>query len=70
MKSEAKLGGTFYVWHDEGCCDNKTDDIEEARQIEKWLLDKGHHDVYIADVDGNVIYSPNEMAKEHNNEQS
>lgn len=45
----------YYIWHDEGCCDNCTDDLEEARRIEKWLLEKGQSDAYITDEDGNVI---------------
>lgn len=45
----------YYIWHDEGDCANATDDLEEARRIEKELLDDGHADVYIADEDHNVI---------------
>lgn len=46
---------SFYVWHDDGLCDDKTEDIEDARRIEKELLDDGHKDVYITDDDNNVI---------------
>lgn len=44
----------FYIWHDEGCCDNKTDDIKEARRIEKEFLDEGIN-AYITDDDNNII---------------
>ena len=46
---------TYYVWHDEGCCDNKTNDLEEARLIERELLDAGREDVYITNEDQEVV---------------
>ena len=46
---------SYYVWHDDGCCDNKTDDLESARRIEKELLDAGHNDVYITNADNEVV---------------
>lgn len=46
---------TYYVWHDAGCCDNKTDDLEEARSIERKLLDEGYEDVYITNADNEVV---------------
>lgn len=45
----------YYIWHDEGCCDNKTKDLAEARRIQAWLIAEGHSDVYIADADHRVI---------------
>lgn len=44
----------YYVWV-EGSCDNVTEDLEEARRWEKDFLDAGREDVYIADIDNNVI---------------
>lgn len=44
----------YYVWHDEGCCDNVTEDLEEARGWEREFLDNGI-DAYITDEDQNVI---------------
>lgn len=46
---------SYYVWHDDGCCDNKTDDLEEARRIEKALLEDGYTDVYITNSDNEVV---------------
>lgn len=46
---------TYYVWHDAGCCDNKTDDLEEARLIERELLDARHEEVYITNADNEVV---------------
>lgn len=46
---------SYYVWHDAGCCDNKTDGLEEARSIERELLDGGHKDVYITNADHEVV---------------
>lgn len=44
----------YYVWHDEGDCDNATPDLEQARQWEREFLDEGRES-YITDADGNVI---------------
>lgn len=44
----------FYIWHDEGCCDNKTSDLKEARRIKQEFIDEGVN-AYITDVDGSVI---------------
>lgn len=46
---------TYYVWHDEGCCDNSTHDLDEARRIKQALLADGHGDAYITDDDHNVV---------------
>ncbi len=46
---------TYYVRHDARCCDNKTDDLEDARRIEKELLDDGYTDVYITNSDNEVV---------------
>lgn len=51
---DKKAAPRFYVWHDEGQCNDCTDDLEVARRIEKELLHEGH-DAYITDADGNVI---------------
>ena len=45
----------YYIWHDEGCCGDKTDDLEEAHRIARILRDDGHEDVYIADEDQNIL---------------
>ncbi|MEB0032887.1 hypothetical protein QN372_19235 [Undibacterium sp. RTI2.1] len=44
----------YYVWHGEGQCDNKTDNLEEARRIKKEFLDEGIA-AYIADHENNTI---------------
>lgn len=46
---------SYYIWYDEGCCDNKTDDLEDARRIEKELLDDGYLDAYITNNDNYVV---------------
>jgi len=46
---------TYYVWHDEGCCDNSRDDLAQAREIKQQLLADGHSDAYITDSDHNVV---------------
>ena len=43
----------FYVWHGEGCCDNKCDSLEEARSIAAELR-KDHTDVYVVDANDQV----------------
>ena len=45
----------YYIWYDEGCCSDTTDDLEVARRIEKELLDDGFTDVYITDENNNVV---------------
>lgn len=47
----------YYIWHDEGCCDNREDDLEEARRVQTALMAEGHSDVYITDEDHNVVDS-------------
>ncbi|MBB5546556.1 hypothetical protein [Paraburkholderia fungorum] len=39
----------YYVWHDEGECDNKTDDLREALHIRTDLIADGHRPIYIID---------------------
>ena len=46
---------SYYVWHDEGWCDDTTDDLEEARRIEKMLLEGGYHDAYITNSDDDMV---------------
>jgi len=46
---------TYYVWHDEGCCDNSTDYLAQAREIRQQLLADGFSDAYITDSDHNVV---------------
>ena len=46
---------SYYVWHYEGRCDNTTDDLEEARRIERMLLECGYHDAYITNSDDDVV---------------
>jgi hypothetical protein len=45
----------YYIWHDEGQCHDVTDDLEDARRIEKWLVEQGQTDAYITDENHNVI---------------
>lgn len=47
----------YYIWHDEGCCDNKEKNLDEARRVQAILVAEGHSDVYIADEDHNVVQS-------------
>lgn len=44
----------YYVWHGEGECDNKTFNLEEARQWRDEFIAEGVGS-YITDVDNNVI---------------
>lgn len=46
---------TYYIWHDEGCCDNTAADMGEALRIKTELLDDGHSDVYITNDDGVAV---------------
>ena len=46
---------SYYVWHNDGCCDNKSDCLEDARRIEKALIDDGYADVYITNSDNEVV---------------
>lgn len=46
----------YYVWYDEGCCDDKTEDVQQALQWRDELRAKGF-DAYVADADHNVIES-------------
>ena len=43
----------FYIWHEDGLCDNKTNNIKEARDIRDQFLNEGI-DAYITD-DNNLI---------------
>lgn len=52
----------FYIWHGEGCCDNKTSDLDEAKRICQEFLDEGVK-AYIADQDQNVIDYPVAVAR-------
>lgn len=45
---------TYYIWHDDGCCDNSTDDLIEARSIRKELHEEGHS-AYVTDEDGMFV---------------
>ncbi len=47
----------YYIWHDEGCCDNREARLEEARRVQTALIADGHPDVYITDEDHNVVDS-------------
>lgn len=42
----------FYVWV-EGCCDNNTGDFQQAV---RWAQAWGRDDVYITDLDNNVVW--------------
>ena len=46
---------SYYVWHDDGCCDNKTEHLEDARRIEKELIEDGYTDAYITNADNEVV---------------
>ena len=46
---------SYYIWYDKGCRDNKTDDLEDARRIEKELLDDGYLDAYLTNDDDDVV---------------
>lgn len=47
----------YYVWHDEGRCDNVTDTLEEAKQICDELNEE-YGDSYVTDEDNRVVYVP------------
>jgi hypothetical protein len=51
----------FYIWHGEGQCDNKENDLAEARRIKQELIADGHSDAYITDEDNRVIADPVKM---------
>lgn len=44
-----KTNTDYYVWHGEGECDNKTDDLREALHIRTDLIADGHKPVYLID---------------------
>ena len=46
---------SYYVWRDEGCCDDKSDCLEAARRIEKELLDNGYAGAYITNSNNEVV---------------
>ncbi len=46
----------YYIWHDEGSCDNCVDDdLGEALRIAEELECDGHEGVYISDENHNLI---------------
>lgn len=47
----------FYVWYDEGCCDDCTDNLDEAFQWARELRKDGWSDVYVTDQDNLVQVS-------------
>lgn len=47
----------YYIWHDEGCCDNREERLYEARRVQTALMADGHRDVYITDEYHNVVGS-------------
>ncbi len=50
-----KTNTDYYVWHGEGECDNKTDDLREALHIRTDLIADGHKPVYIIDSHNDEI---------------
>lgn len=49
----------YYIWHDEGCCDNVTEDLEEAKQWSRELNIK-YGDSYVTDEHHRVVFDPNQ----------
>ena len=47
----------FYIWHEDGLCDNKTTDIKEARDIRDQFLKEGI-DSYITDKNNLILEVP------------
>lgn len=45
----------YYVWHGEGQCDNKTNDLREALHIRTDLIADGHSAAYILDSRGDEV---------------
>lgn len=52
----------YYVWHDEGCCDDKTDNLAEACRWADEFTAKGQGG-YVEDGDRNIVYDPETRAK-------
>lgn len=45
----------YYVWTDDGSCDNKTSDLTEARKWRDEFIQQGYLGSYITDSDNNII---------------
>ena len=45
----------FYIWHDDGCCDNSTEDYGEAVEVAAELNEE-YGDVYITNDEHEVLW--------------
>jgi hypothetical protein len=58
LERNAQPKTTYYIWQDEGCCDNSTNSLAEACRIRAQLIAENYEDVYITDANNELADMP------------